>query len=73
LRVRENVTAAVHDNVATVRLRAPTWIGGNLGPGVPKNSRSFGFPDGSTLQMTWLDAHGKVIRHTTTTISLGTG
>ena len=72
-RVRENVTAAVHDNVATVPLRAPTWIGGNLGPGVPKNSRSSGFTDGSTVRMTWLDAHGKVIKHTTTTISIGTG
>ena len=73
LRVRENVTAAVHDNLATVPLRAPTWIGGNLGPGVPKNSRSSGFTDGSTVRMTWLDAHGKVIKHTTTTISIGTG
>jgi hypothetical protein len=71
LRVRENVTAVVHDNVATVRLRTPTYIGG-LPPsdpgGVPKTLRSFGFDDGSTtLQMTWLDAHGKVIKHTTTT------
>ena len=70
-RVRENVTAAVHDNVATVPLRTPTYIGG-LPPsdpgGVPKNFRSFGFDDGSTtLRMTWLDAHGKVIKHTTAT------
>jgi hypothetical protein len=72
LRVRENVTAAVHDNVATVPLRTPTFIGGNLGPGVPKNSRSFGFTDGSTVRMTWLDAHGEAIRHITTTISAGT-
>jgi hypothetical protein len=70
--VRENVTAAVHDDVATVPLRTPIWNGGNLGPGVPKNSRSIGFTDGSTIRMTWLDAHGKVIRHTTTTISIGT-
>jgi len=71
LRVVENVTAVVHDNVATVPLRTPTYIGG-LPPsdpgGVPKTLRSFGFDDGSTtLQMTWLDAHGKVIKHTTTT------
>ena len=75
-RVRENVTAAVHDNVATVPLRTPTYIGGpppSDPGGVPKNTRSFGFTDGSTVRMTWLDAHGKVIKHTTTTISIGTG
>jgi hypothetical protein len=58
LRVLENVTAAVHDNVATVPLRTPTF---NTG---------FGFGPGAVLRVTWLDAHGKVIRHTTTTFPL---
>ncbi len=56
--VLENVTAVVHDNVATVPLRTPTF---NTG---------FGFRDGSVLRVTWLDAHGKVIRHTTTAFAL---
>jgi hypothetical protein len=56
LRVLENVTAAVHDNVATVPLRTPN---------------SNGFDDhGSVVRMTWLDAHGKVIKHTTTTYTI---
>jgi hypothetical protein len=73
LRVLENVTAVVHDNVATVWLRAPTWIGGDyhLPPRVVKTWTSFGFSDGAVLRMTWLDAHGKVIRHTTTTYANG--
>lgn len=54
LPVLENVTAVVHDNVATVPLRTPT----------------VGFGDGSVLRVTWLDAHGKVIRHTTTAFAL---
>jgi hypothetical protein len=57
LRVLENVTAAVHDNVATVPLRTPTFKTG------------FGFL-GSVLRVTWLDAHGKVISHTTTAFPL---
>ncbi len=56
--VLENVTAVVHDNVATVPLRTPTF---NTG---------FGFGDGSVLRVTWLDAYGKVIRHTTTAFAL---
>jgi hypothetical protein len=55
LRVLENVTATVHDNVATVPLRTPTFKTG------------FGFDLASVLRVTWLDAHGKVIKHTTTT------
>ncbi|MBV8217300.1 MAG: hypothetical protein JO325_02460 [Solirubrobacterales bacterium] len=51
--VLENVTVAVHDNVATVPLRTPTFTTG------------FGFGDGFVLRVTWLDAHGKVIKHTT--------
>jgi hypothetical protein len=58
LPVRENVTAVVHHNVATVPLRTPTFYGG------------FGFGDGSVLRVTWLDAHGKVIRRTTTAFAL---
>jgi hypothetical protein len=73
LRVLENVTAAVHDNVATVPLRTPTWIGGLLPPWVPANATSFGFSDGAVLRITWLDAHGKVIKHTTTTYTNGDG
>jgi len=56
--VLENVTAAVHENVATVPLRTPTFNNG------------FGFEDRSALRVTWLDAHGKVIKHTTTTFAL---
>jgi hypothetical protein len=56
--VLENVTAAVHDNIATVPLRTPTFNNG------------FGFGDGSVLRVTWLDAHGKVIKHTTTTFAV---
>jgi hypothetical protein len=55
LRVLENVTAAVHDNVATVPLRTPTYKTG------------FGFDNAS---VTWLDAHGNVIKHTTPTFAL---
>ena len=51
--VRENVTAAVHDNVVTVRLKMPSFKDG------------FGFGPGSALRMTWFDAHGNVIRHVT--------
>jgi hypothetical protein len=51
--VRENVTTAVHDNVATVELKMPSFKTG------------FGFGPGSALRMTWFDAHGNVIRHTT--------
>jgi hypothetical protein len=58
LPVLENVTAAVHDNVATVALRTPTFNNG------------FGFGDGSVLRVTWLDAHGKVIKHSTTPFAL---
>jgi hypothetical protein len=71
LRVLENVTAAVHDNVATVPLRTPTWIGGDLPSSVPLDTKYFGFSDGAVLRMTWLDAHGKVIKHTTTTYTNG--
>jgi hypothetical protein len=56
--VPENVTAAVHDNVATVPLRTPTYKTG------------FGFGPRTVLRVTWLDAHSKVIRHTTTTFPL---
>lgn len=51
--VLENVTAVVHDNVATVTLKMPTFKTG------------FGFGPGSALQVTWLDAHGRVVRRTT--------
>jgi hypothetical protein len=57
--VRENVTAAVHDNVAIVPLRTPTF------------QTEVGFGGASVLRVTWLDAHGKVIKHTTTTFALG--
>ncbi len=52
--VFENVTVAVHDNVATVQLKTPTSQTpfGLIGPH-------------AVLRMTWFDAHGKVIRHTT--------
>jgi hypothetical protein len=63
LTVRENVTAAVHDNVAIVPLRTPTYK--NPAP------TFWGFGDRSVLRVTWLDAHGKVIRRTTTAFALG--
>lgn len=55
--VVENVTAAVHDNLATVALKMPTFGSG------------FGFGTGSLLQVTWYDPHGRVIRHTTNPLS----
>lgn len=51
--VVENVTATVRDNVAMVPLKMPTFKTG------------FGFGPRATMQATWFDANGKVIRHTT--------
>jgi hypothetical protein len=58
--VHENVTAAVHDNVAIVPLRTPTF----------KNINGFGFGGASVLRVTWLDAHDNMIKHTTTAFAL---
>jgi hypothetical protein len=54
--VLENVTGVVHDNVATVELKMPTFQAG------------FGFGPGSELRITWFDAHGKAIRQTTNAV-----
>jgi hypothetical protein len=48
----ENVTAAVHDNVAAVALRTP-------------GSRFDGLQS-ALIRMTWFDSRGNVIRQTTT-------
>lgn len=50
----ENAPVAVHDNVAVLQLRTP-------------GSRFNGLQS-ETIQMTWFDARGRVIRHTTTAL-----
>jgi hypothetical protein len=51
--VTENATAPVHNNVATVPLKMPTF------------GTTFGFGPGSSLRTTWFDSRGSIIRHTT--------
>jgi hypothetical protein len=57
----ENVTATVHDNVATVQLNSPTF----------QTSCSGSIASHATFaRVTWFDARGKVVRRTTTAMQL---
>jgi hypothetical protein len=66
----QNVSAAVHDNVASVQLNTPTFpVRLNL-----STLRTTGFTSlaarDALADVTWLDAHGRIVRHTTTTMKL---